>query len=368
MNSLLDTIGDLVRNLLKTCSWASLALLSLALTLGLVLCNYLATRTSLELMGFEQNPLRNDALLGDYFDAFLGGATLAHVTAALVAALAALGLYLVFHYLFLFHRVWRDRAFYKDPEEKRAARSTMQTYLLHLALLVVCLVPLIWWDLEMFRYRILAGLHQTEDPTLAIQTVQTWGLEMQQGGQLMAWTLVQVGTWGYLGLTAASCLGLEISIEKTQEAAARTWASVAPAQPTSQALYGYDADGHPVYEPDQPLAYDSEGRPLDEAPVAEDGRRDDAPSLEPDVQPDLDPGALFDPTMASLASKGTPSIETAPSDQDERHPVVGSATRDQVTLSEVYGSPERYHWDPVTRAVWDRAHWDAIHEDPAPNA
>lgn len=367
MKTLLDTIGDLTRNLIKTCGWASLTLAALVFTLGLVLCNYMATRTSLELMGFEQNPLRNDPMLGDYFDAFLGGATLAHVTAGLMAVLIAVGLFLAFHFLFLFYRLWRDRAFYTDPDEQRAARSTMQTYLVRLGLLLICLVPLVWWDLEMFRYRVLAGLHQVEDPAFAIRTVQTWGLEVQQHGQLMAWTLVQAGTWGYLGLTAVSCLGLEICMEKTHEAAARTWASLGPPQGIEDAFYGYDADGKPVYDPDQALAHDSQGYPLDDTQEAGEwqgtGPVPDRGSIST-----RDQATLFDPTMASVPLKDKHSSGTAPAEPDERHPVVGGALGETATLSEVHASPVQYHWDPVTRAVWDRAHWDAIHEDPEPTA
>ena len=54
------------------------------LTLLMIVANYLATKVSFELLGYDQVPLYQDRLLGIFFRGFTGNATLTDLFALMV--------------------------------------------------------------------------------------------------------------------------------------------------------------------------------------------------------------------------------------------------------------------------------------------
>ena len=63
-------ISRLMRNSAGLLVWLMADGILIALNLIVILANYLACKTSFELLGFEMRPLATDELVGGFFDAF----------------------------------------------------------------------------------------------------------------------------------------------------------------------------------------------------------------------------------------------------------------------------------------------------------
>ena len=88
-------LSRIVRNFVRLNLSLLLVLFLIGFNVLLVVSNYLACKISFELLGTENRPLGTDELVGVFFRAFFGQASLAHLYAMLVAVTVSVGLFLV---------------------------------------------------------------------------------------------------------------------------------------------------------------------------------------------------------------------------------------------------------------------------------
>ena len=380
-------LGSLFRNLVGLSVWLAALVFFVAVNLGLVVANYLGTLIAFELQGYESKPLYLDELFGPFFDAVAPDATLAHLYAAAVAVVVALGIFLLLKLANHIYRLADDRRFYArqleedearpdgNPglssearaeleENKRAAtRLIVRDAVLSLVFLAATVVA-VRWDLGLFRFRSVAGAEGLEDPALATR-LENWELQMQNHGDLFAWVLTGAGAWGYLAVTVIACLALEYGTIRVGDYWARFANSLQQAfsPPEPAPHLGYDADGQPVFDPSVALAYDVNGTPI-EPDLDDAGFFDPQPGTQgapapPTVGGD---GALFTPPAepGPAADAPTPTEEPA---SDELRDVIGG-DGDRVRLADALADADRYHVDPASLDVWDRAYWEELHGSP----
>lgn len=423
-------IGRLIRNLVGflICVVADVGLV--VLTVALVIANYLACKSSFELLGFERQPLGTDELVGGFFGAFFHQATLVHFYALVLAVTMAVGLFLVFKLAFRLAALWEDRRAYLHAGDHPSAHAATRAILRDLIMLGIFLLPLaaaISWDVQLFRFRALTGALGIEDPTVASQ-MPGWHQQLQAHGAQFAWSLAGWGAWGYVAVTAMACLSLEYTVHKTQDYWTRLedscTALTQPAAPQEAPLlfYGYDHAGQPVFDPHAPLAYDTEGNPLrspetagvpspaavheqqldagsqPSAPPSAPGERTDAvhgtvfdqpqAGERGTTVPETTHGPLFDPGLAHTNGAGQPGAANGASgpaastqcpptewaaprlarqpEDSPLHPVIGGADDDRVTLAAALADQRRYWVDPETHAVWDARFRQALLHEEAP--
>jgi len=408
-------IGRLTRNFVGLLFWLLADGGFLALNIAVVLANYLACKGSFELLGFEMRPLGTDELVGGFFGAFFHKATLAHFYALTVAVTIAVGLFLVFKLAFHIADLLEDRRAFLNAGDQQSAQAVVRLILRDLIMLLIFLAPLAWaiyWDVYLFRYRSIAGALGIEDPTVAPQMLG-WERQLQENGDLFAWGLARVGAWGYVAVTAIACLSLEFASHKTAEYwrrledTCRELMQPATNQQEQALFYGYDQNRQPVYDPNVPVAYDTDGNPVADQDAtgvnANPGTVDhNAGTIS---QPETISSAsaatngngavdasLFDPAPAShdgASSKGvannTPSGITptnraraersttgssvAPRTEDsDLRPVIGGTEGERVSLAAALADRQRYWVDPETHDVWDTNFRQALLNSGAPQA
>jgi hypothetical protein len=382
---------------------------------AMMIANYLACKGSFELLGFEMRPLWTDELVGHLLGAFFPKATLAHFYALIVAVTVALGLFLVFKLAFSVADLWEARRDSLAANDQESARKAMRLIVRDLGMLLIFLIPLAWaiyWDVYLFRYRSIAGALGIEDPTVAPQMFG-WERQLRENGELFAWALVHIGAWGYVAVTALACLSLEFAWHKT----VRYWdwlegncrELMQPATtPQEQALfYGYDHNGQPVYDPNVPIAYDTDGNPVagqdetgaDTSPGTAAHEANTGSQSEPtssaatatngngavdaslfDPAPANQDGATpngaadktssgFRPTHRTRAERAPAGVSTASRTADnDLHPVIGGTEGERVSLAAALADRRRYWVDPETHDVWDTDFRQALLNGGAPQA
>ena len=154
---------------------------------------------------------------------FFSRATLAHFYALAVAITVAVSLFFFFQLAFRVSDLLEDRRTYLNVGDRENAQAAVRLIIrdLILILIFVSLLTLaIYWDVELFRFRSIAGAGQIEDAEKATELLD-WPLQLSENGEMWAWTLARIGAWGYVAITALACLGLEFSFRRTSEYAAR---------------------------------------------------------------------------------------------------------------------------------------------------
>jgi hypothetical protein len=383
--------------------------------LMVTVANYLSCKVSFELLGFEMGPLGKDELVGGFFGTFFHRAALAHLSALALAAVLAMSFFVVFKLLFRMIDLLKDRTLYLNAGDQQSARVAVQLITHEAMTMFVFLVPLVGaivLDVFLFRYRSIAGALGIEEPAVTTQMFG-WERQLQDNGDLFAWSFARLGPWGYLAVTALACLSLEYVWRRT----VNYWRLLAEAlgelvQPAAtqqeQALfYGYDHNGQPVYDPNAPVAYDTDGNPVvsqetasvDESPGATDHH---ASTIS---QPETIPPAygatngngavdasLFDPASAHhngtspqggandtspgvtstnrvRAERSTAGASASPRTEDsDLRPVIGGSEGERVHLSAALADRQRYWVDPETHDVWDTNFRQALLNNGAPQA
>lgn len=408
-------ISGFIRNLVRCFWWLALTLVAIVATVWAVIEHYLNAANGLELAGTETKPLREDSLIGPVFEAFIPEATLPQAMALTIAVVEALGLFMMAHWLLKIlelARPWRDGRRSGDQAKVREAIWQIGETSLLFAVLSGVLIWGIWWDLEIFRYRSMAGADGLDNAATAAATLPSWALQLQEYGGWAAIQLVKAGAWGYLSFTAVGCIMVELCLDRLDDAFARLmqpfdqiwedWRSRRTEEAQADVFYGYDQEGQPVYDPAAPIAYNTEGQPVEEQLAAEaapetraeteahsrfsngsDVHREGASAPVPEMATvHADRAAahaahngngtghngaasspLFDPAEAArpLSQPGRPVTASRGSEPHDLREVLGGQPGQQVSLAEATAHPERYYVSLATGQVWMREAWERLH-------
>jgi hypothetical protein len=367
-----------IRNLLSLTLWAALAAGVAFVGAATVFGNFMAVVSALELQGYEKKLACDDELVGPLLCSVAPNATLAHFTAfALSAGLAAL-LFIACHTLFHLYACFEDRRLYLRSGDAQSAATLARDARVHLLFLAILLAPIIWagiWDIELFKYRSMAGVLDTDLPAQAAGSILYWNA-IPSGLQPLAAVQIALnsGPFGYVGITAGTAFLFEIVIYKL----AQKWAQLCapldnllarPAAEVNPMFYGYDEAGQPVYSPEQPVAYDTKGQPLVNPAAAGVGNQGDPrdPLVDYPIQAGKDAAVPVHEQPAvtgDTAHPGNQENNEVQDQGDERLSVIGSKEGEQVTLHEARRNPKRYYVDETARKIWARDYWTLLHQEP----
>lgn len=365
-----------VRTLLSLTLWAALAAGVVFVGAATVFGNFMAVVSALELQGYEKKLAADDELVGPLLGAIVPNATLAHFTAFALSAGLAVLLFVACHTLFHLFGCFEDRRLYLRAGDAQSAATLARDVRLHLLFLAILLVPIAWagiWDIELFKYRSMAGVLDIDLPAKAAGSILYWNA-IPSGLQPLAAVQIALnsGAFGYVGITAGTAFLFEIVIYKLAQKWAQLCAPldnllVRPAAELNPTFYGYDEAGQPVYNAAQPITYDIKGQPVANADTADarnehgnhafhqaQASQDAAPPVDADAQA---PGATAHDANAENG-------ETQHQD-DERLFVIGGKEGEQVTLAEAWADTKRYYVDEAARKIWARDYWALLHQEPA---
>lgn len=392
-------LGSLIRFGL----WALLFGVAVAVTIFAAQANYLGCRAALELLRYEEMPAFRDPLLGPLIGPFFGSATQVQCLALLIVLVETLGFFLLAH--LLFEEVWTYFQMGLEEQERgnavraRVARRQISVRLVWIGCLLIGLIPIAIWDVNLFRYRAIAGSLGIDDPTQAPLMIADWPIQMEQHGHLWAWKLAALGGLGYLALTLVGCLASEFTRSRAVDHFLDT---VEPVERLIRSWFGREEDAlgavrppntdelaeNEFPEPSEAQLEVDPGAALpgnlseltDEpgffhSPHASDGNtREVTPKSSPALDPVELPNAAVGrpPEVTSSPERrprSTPRIQPArptESTQPELLDVIGgNGTRVSLTAARL--DADRYHVDEATRQIWDRASWEALTAEPAAN-
>lgn len=325
----------IIRNSIVFTAWVILAIGCMLINGTIALANYLGCRGTFELLNYEISPLGGDGLLGMLFQVFLREATICNLFALSLNLAEIVGFFFLFHLALHTYDLYGDRGnFLKERarsknrnEDEDAdkyeenARLATQQIILDAILLALLILPMVWvirWDLWLFKYRSLAALLGIDDPALAARTIKA--IQLQGSGDLLAVFLARIGAWGYIAITAISCLGVEISFRRSGE----SWARLTNA--IGDWYKGLGRGQQNGNTPDMPNPNPADG----------DGNQ----------ERDTTPSATNPPETSS-------DTEPETGGEEEPQPVMGGGPGEKVTLSHAIGHPERYWVDIENREIWD---------------
>ena len=364
----------------------------LIVTVAVITSNYLAISYAFYLLRFDAEPISENKFVGSLFRAFCPDATIADFYAAAIALGLAIGFFLIFKESFGCFDSWLSMRLHNadgNTEQTQAFKWDLVEKGLSLVLLVVSIGFVTAWDMQLFRYRAAAQIAGLDDPDKAVQLIP-WREQLAQPS--LALDVTSIGCWGYLALTAATCLCTELTARKSRRYAERLLAEIdgipaANAQVLAEerVLKGYDADGQPVYDAATPLAYDAEGNTLglSDPARATDAGAEHARTEQHEEQDGSGQAPLFvvppmGRTESTEARPAAPRPTAEPAQEAARqadaavYTVVG--TGEQVSWTTAAQDDKRYYCD-MNHVVWDRATYDAIHDhgtshdfEPAPQA
>jgi len=366
-------LSQLGRNLVRIILWFILLWVAIGLTVGVTFANYQAFLTSFELLGYEMKPLGGDLFL---FGAFFPDATLAHFYATTVAGGMVVLLFVVSHLLFQIHHLYDDRRSYLRSGDRESAEILVQSMVRQAIYLVVLIIPLVYainWDLELFRFRSIAAMLGIDDPAIAPRAVLTATALRQKYPDLAATDLALTsGAYGYLGVTAMLCIGMEIIFDKLAEAwtqlTAKTdrWLKRMQSSETEE-LHGYDEDGQPVFDATTPIVYGPDSEPLEV--IEEEGAIESGDLRGMAEERSIDEANLRDAAEFEqinqdneppLVDDSFESNEGKIPDLSAKVDVIGGQAGQRACLSVAMENPEQFFVDPRTLQVWDRGYWDAL--------
>jgi hypothetical protein len=226
---------------------------------------------------------------------------------------------------------------------------------------------LLFWllrlDVGLFLFRGLVGAASVPEKDAAA-TVLAFDALPADAHQLAAMRLHDILGWGYL----AAALMAPVLLEVMGAGIRNTWAilqeivaggGAVAADDETQTLYGFDAEGQPVFDPETPIAFDADQHPVTPSPGLEQAN---AAANEPDAAPaasaSTEAGARPRP-----AADGPARAESRTSGR--QYEVIGGKPGERVTLAEARTRPRDFHVAAGSPPViYARAYWDAIHGNP----
>jgi len=369
----------MTKNLLGLLFWSAVTLCALGVTVAVVTSNYLALAYSFYLQRYDGQPLSEETFIGPLFQAVAPEATLAQLYSLGIALAIAGGFFLLFNKLFNSFDSYQALKAHRaegNSEQANAFKVDLHEKLLCATLLLIALIPVISWDISLFRFRGAASVNKLDSPDGAVDLI-TWDKLLEEPS--FALELTRLGSWSYIAMTASLCLGLEITARKTRRYADRCFTTiedlgVRAGQPVERPLLGYDAEGHAVYDSTIALAYDAEGNSIAGPQSSHESNSPSAPAAtEPKqaaeplfVVPPVGPTSRDDQESASGAAPAeTQKVEVQPrtaartAASEELRTVIG--TEERVSMQDAARDPERYYVDMTNGVVWDRACYEALH-------
>ena len=211
--------STVIRHLVGLLGWACLFGVAVALALWTIVEHYLSVKSALELVGFEQQEMWRDPLVGRVLGAFMPEATLAQAVALTIAVTEALVLVIAFEVMTRIGRLLHHRRAMRDLGNDAEAREAVVQACERLALLAVlgaALVVALRYDFELFRLRAVAGSLGMELPE-EVSRLQGWGALASDPDRPYAVTLAHIGAWGYMAFTMLGCFALHYCPGKVGE-------------------------------------------------------------------------------------------------------------------------------------------------------
>ncbi len=356
----------LVINFIKLLGFGGLLIVVLAITGVVGLTHYQGEVSGLELMAFENKPLGLDPLVGWIFEAVTPDAGFANWTAAGITGLIMLMSWVACHHAFALIRLIPDARAHIREGRGVAFWRTVAEHSTPLLFAVALLVPLLMGDAFIFQYRALVGVMNPADPLEAARSIPAVGaLATEDFGVATISFLSGHGLLMYLAMGIAPAVGLELVgasfFETLAKIAAeftdiyRQWTGE-PEVGDAQVLYGYGADGQPVFDPATPIAYD-----IDQNPVQPEADPAPGEATHSEAWPASNDGAAASNDAAAAAS-----VETAPP-QDRPLPVIGGVDGEEISAAEAVARPDRFHVTRNPKAVYAKDYWDALHAETTPD-
>jgi hypothetical protein len=327
----------------------------LAINAALLVTNMISIDTGLELLNTEKKPIDHFPFVGPMLKAFAPDATLSNWFALVIAALMFVGAFTISHYIIKIIRLLFDIRVYRrrnEPESVSVAIDIIGRDLVFLIPVAVFMTWLFQGDLFLFSYRGVAAAANIDDPVEAASRIGSWWTDTQPelAGAAM-WFATAAGRTMYLGASLLAPMLVEHAITKIQEvwnriqvAISEQWSAATgkDAQPALE-LYGYDADGSPVYDPNAPIAYDANQQPI----VVP--RQTGAAEAQEPVQ-----------EQGHESAGEAAEVRQFP-ENDDRVPVIGGKPGETVTIVQALQRPAVYHVERATRRVYPRAYWESLH-------
>lgn len=397
-------ISATIRNSIRCCWWLGITAIAIVAAAWSILEHYLNAANALELLGTEQKPLSADSLLGTVLSAFLPQAALPQAMALTISLIEALAFFFIANSLMDILgliRHYRKSRKHDQPEEAEEAVWRLIENGVGMVMLGGLLVYGILWDLDIFRYRSMAGAYGYDTPLKAAQQLPSWAEELRENGSWAAVQMARVGAWGYLAFTAAGCVLLDLVIRKLDDAFSRLmqpidqwYASRLAAQAEEAEMYDDEYDAEPIddpteasvteeqpttepaYEPERPTRttnghHNGAHGPREEAPAPEMATVSadrTAPQAAQNGHGVPHNGAssrpLFDPEVGSrplTPSRPEPVVTPHEREASDLRDVLGGATGERVSLATAVTQSDRYYVNLATGQVWNREAWRRLH-------
>ena len=328
----------------KLLGWMFLALATLALSLAAVVMNYQGLATAITLMNLETAPIGQDPLIGWVFDALTPDTGFAQWLALVIAALIYIACLFATHQIVKTFTLLNQLPQYRARGEETLAYHALRNEILWSAILVAISAALLWGDLFLFRVRAMASTLDLTDPTvIGIQT--HWDFVAEDIRTSIGWTFLSgAGAWLYLGASIACPLIMEFVMIRVGDSLAVLVASLSNGDEgfvEESKLYGYDAEGNPVFDPETPIAYD-----VDQNPVS-------GPDAGAVAGNSAVTGGVVPETTCNAASTDVDSVTT--------QAVIGGTGGQRLTLSEALARPAEFIVDRATRRIYALTYWAALH-------
>lgn len=352
-------------------------LVQLAVLIGLICCNawliytnFTALKVSFELAKYDGTPVGEDLLTGPIWESLgLYELTQAHMFAAAIAFFVGLLSAVVFHHIYISIRLLLEKREYAkngDTASLEQANMAIIRHLVMLGLVLIPLIPVAYWDLQLFRFRTAAPILGMEDNALAMKD---WPLLMQQHGDLFAMSLARFGGWAYIFLVAGAGLSVELWLNYVREALVRlgtafeAWQAYITGTENAEAAQPQTAQTQQAAQ----AAPDAAQTVQDATATADNSTGQAANSGEQTT-------GERSRTAAENAGQGAENVEwperetvkpnftsTAADDTDEEVTVYGGSQGEKVKFSVAAADPENYYIDEMRR-VWKRTFREDINE------
>lgn len=341
MGQLLD---DIVRTMVGQVFWIGVLCVLAWINLLVILTNYLGVKTSLELMGTERMPLGMDELVGGFFQIFFDQATLAHCLALSLSVGLSISLFLLFHLAFELYGQYRVYRGYLIQGQDYAAQSLLEQLYrdgIILGLMASLVIFMAIFDLDLLKFRLMAGALSIEEPAEALAVIQVWDRQYPTHQHLLSWQIIGRSTWSYMAITLAAALGLEIARVRVRS----TWTQLAHIVGQFQTVPPrprVDNGGTPA---------PSSARAVVPPPTPADG-----------AGPIPHRAVPSPPASPSIAVPTTPpsSTSTAASDPGDIREVIGGRKGERISKEAARRKPDLYVVDDETDSVFARPYWEQL--------
>lgn len=405
--------------------WLGLFVVVLCATFFAILEHYLALKSGLEIAGFEPIPIKGDELVGPFLTAFVPNATLPEATALTIALFDFLAFLIVFDALFWavelaqFHRASKAA---ERPDEAAEAKNQLIATGVVLFVSLVLLFPALGWEISIWRFRSIAGAMGIEHLT-NVGGIPDWEQLRETIGGTFIYQLARIGAWGYIAFTALGCIALDQCGRRMGRQLSLLLSPLDLALASHQGPYDLRARSDSGFR-NQPTAGTIQSQSIrrrslrDRVASAFAALRDwfkriprgrnqrpaypewsgsfqpspvsnqPWPSRMPNVaqfvpwpqEPSLNPDHEEVASQAGPISLGQRDPDPQPQPQSQPQPqpqswsldqelrdVIGSKTRQRITLSDALSNPKKYFVDRATGRIWDRTLHDLLHEVPSSN-